>query len=70
MLNNEANLIDILQKLRYVQSGLNNLISTDVKVKLWQKSKLRDVPSEDDDQCISEEEFKSSKFKYMSEGDD
>ena len=70
MLNNEANLIDILQKLRYVQSGLNHLISLNVKAKLWQKSKLRDVPSEDDDQYISEEEFKSSKFKYMSEGDD
>ena len=49
MLNNEANLIDILRQLRYVQSGLNHLISPEVKAELWQKSKHRNVPDEDDD---------------------
>ena len=48
MLNNEANLVDILRKLRYVQSGLNHLISPGIKAELWQKSKHRHVPDEDD----------------------
>ena len=68
MLNNEANLIDIVQQLRYVQSGLNHLISPDAKAELWQKSKLRHVPSEDDDDGYnSEEEIKSSKIKPVAE---
>ena len=71
MLNHEANLIDILQQLRYVQSGLNHLISPDVKAELWQKSKLRHIPSEDDDDGFnSEEEIKSSKIKHLDEFDD
>ena len=49
MLNDEANLIDILQTLRYLQSGLDHLISPEIKTELWQKSKLRDVPDEPDD---------------------
>lgn len=66
MLNNEANLIDILRQLRYVQSGLNHLISPAVKAELWQKSKLRYVPSEDDeDGYNSEEEIKSSKVEHL-----
>ena len=35
MLNAEANLIDILQTLRYLQSGLNRIISPEIQTELW-----------------------------------
>ena len=67
MLKNEANLIDIIHQIRYVQSCIGHLMSPEIKAELWQKSKLRNVPSEDDDGYNSEEEIKSSKVKHLNE---
>ena len=69
MLKNEANLIDIIHQIRYVQSCIGHLMSPEIKAELWQKSKLRNVPSEDDDGYNSEEEIKSSKVKHLNEED-
>ena len=45
-------------------------MSPEIKAELWQKSKLRNVPSEDDDDGYnSEEEIKSSKVKHFNEED-
>ena len=57
MLSDEANLIDILQTLRYLQSGLDYLISPEKKTELRVKNKLRDVPDEIDDHSGDEVEL-------------
>ena len=43
-------------------------MSPEIKAELWQKSKLRNVQSEDDDDGFnSEEMIKSSKVKHLNE---